>query len=307
MWASSPRDSASRRGSKVTWASQGQPSTRRARTSLPRLPDRRVAHFRLLPCLEAAGPLPLARAARDPPRSPSCRARCSPWTSTRRDVLALVGGYDYGRRASSTAPPRRGASRARPSSPSSTVRRAYEREGYTPVSIALRPAEAVYEDPRHGLRVAPQNYGRQFYGPITHAQAALAKSVNNATCTSSATSGVDYGDGLREAVMGIESRRSSGDSRPGTRHQRGRRSLELTARLRGLSFNGGTKGRCPTSSRRVIDRDGRGAVRERAALGASPWNGSRTRTAEVDVEDGPGGRWRSTVSRDRGARQRPAG
>ena len=92
------------------------------------------------------------------------------------EVLALVGGYDFGQSQfdRATQARRQPGSAFKP-----IIYAAALAGGYTPASI-LYDRPVVYVDERSGFSWRPQNYGRSFYGPITMRQA-LVHSVNNAT------------------------------------------------------------------------------------------------------------------------------
>lgn len=92
------------------------------------------------------------------------------------DVLAMIGGYDFARSEFNRAVQ---AQRQPGSAFKPFIYGAALTRGYTPVSTVIdRPV--VYTDPVSGFVWAPQNYGRQFYGPMTMRDA-LKKSINNAT------------------------------------------------------------------------------------------------------------------------------
>ncbi len=92
------------------------------------------------------------------------------------NVLAMIGGYDFGRSEFNRAVQayRQPGSAFKPFIYGAALTR-----GYTPVSTVIdRPV--VYTDPVTGFVWAPRNYGRKFYGPMTMRDA-LKKSINNAT------------------------------------------------------------------------------------------------------------------------------
>jgi len=92
------------------------------------------------------------------------------------DVLAMIGGYDFGRSEFNRAVQ---AERQPGSAFKPFIYGAALTRGYTPVSKVIdRPV--VYTDPVSGFVWAPRNYGRKFYGPMTM-RYALKKSINNAT------------------------------------------------------------------------------------------------------------------------------
>ncbi len=94
----------------------------------------------------------------------------------RDEVLALVGGYSF--EASQfdrvTQATRQPGSAFKPLIYGAALER-----GYTAASI-VHDRPVVYEDAATGQVWRPQNYGREFYGPLTLREA-LARSVNNAT------------------------------------------------------------------------------------------------------------------------------
>ncbi|NNL68098.1 MAG: PBP1A family penicillin-binding protein, partial [Myxococcales bacterium] len=104
-----------------------------------------------------------------------------------REVLALVGGYDFGRSQFNrvTQARRQAGSSFKP-----FIYGAALEKGYTPASI-VHDRPVVYRDSESGFVWRPRNYGRQFYGPITLREA-LARSVNNATVHLFRDVGVDY-------------------------------------------------------------------------------------------------------------------
>ena len=117
----------------------------------------------------------------------SCRARCSPSTTTAATCCSLVGGYDYERSEFNRAVQ---ALRQPGSAFKPFIYGAALEKGYTPVSKVIdRPV--VYTDPISGFVWAPRNYGRQFYGPMPMRNA-LKKSINNATVHLFRDVGVDF-------------------------------------------------------------------------------------------------------------------
>lgn len=104
-----------------------------------------------------------------------------------QEVLALVGGYDFGRSQFNrvTQARRQPGSAFKP-----FIYGAAIEKGYTPATIVFdRPV--VYTDEESGFVWRPRNYGRTFFGPIT-LRDALARSVNNATVHLFRDVGVDY-------------------------------------------------------------------------------------------------------------------
>jgi penicillin-binding protein 1A len=102
------------------------------------------------------------------------------------DVLALVGGYDFGRSEFDRAL----QARRQPGSAFKPfIYAAALAKGMTPVSI-VHDRPVVYTDSASGLTWRPENYGRRFLGPLT-LRDALARSVNNATIHLLTQVGVD--------------------------------------------------------------------------------------------------------------------
>jgi penicillin-binding protein 1A len=92
------------------------------------------------------------------------------------DVLAMVGGYDFGESQFNrvTQARRQPGSAFKP-----LIYSAALMDGYTPASI-LYDRPIVYTDEESGFVWRPRNYKGSFYGPITMREA-LVRSVNNAT------------------------------------------------------------------------------------------------------------------------------
>jgi len=115
------------------------------------------------------------------------------------EVLAMVGGYDFGQSQFNrvTQARRQPGSAFKP-----LIYSAALMQGYTPASILFdRPV--VYTDEESGFVWRPRNYKGSFYGPITMREA-LARSVNNATVHLFRDVGVDFViDYVRR--LGIES------------------------------------------------------------------------------------------------------
>ena len=103
------------------------------------------------------------------------------------NVLALVGGYDYFQSEFNrvTQAKRQPGSAFKP-----FIYGAAIAHHYSPVST-LWDRPAVYTDPISGFVWRPQNYGREFYGPMPM-RTALVRSVNNATVHLFRDLGVDY-------------------------------------------------------------------------------------------------------------------
>jgi penicillin-binding protein 1A len=116
-----------------------------------------------------------------------------------QEILALVGGYDFGRSQFDrvTQARRQPGSAFKP-----FIYGAAIAKGYTPASIIFdRPV--VYTDEESGFIWRPRNYGRAFYGPITLREA-ISRSVNNATVHLFRDVGVDFVMGYAKR-LGIES------------------------------------------------------------------------------------------------------
>ncbi|HKA16371.1 MAG TPA: transglycosylase domain-containing protein, partial [Myxococcota bacterium] len=99
------------------------------------------------------------------------------------DILALVGGYDFARSQfdRATQSLRQPGSAFKPIVYGTALSLADENghPRYTPASI-VHDRPNVYTDQRSGFVWKPENYEKEFYGPIT-LRTALAHSVNNAT------------------------------------------------------------------------------------------------------------------------------
>jgi penicillin-binding protein 1A len=102
------------------------------------------------------------------------------------DVVAMVGGYDFARSEFN----RTIQARRQPGSAfKPIVYAAALANGFTPATI-LHDRPVVYEDLASGFVFKPENYGRQFLGPLTMTEA-LARSVNNAAIHLLSEVGVD--------------------------------------------------------------------------------------------------------------------
>jgi penicillin-binding protein 1A len=115
------------------------------------------------------------------------------------EVIAMVGGYDYGESEFNrvTQARRQPGSAFKP-----LIYSAALMNGYTPASI-LYDRPVVYVDEASGFTWRPKNYKGKFLGPITM-RSALARSVNNATIHLFRDIGVDVViDYVR--MLGIES------------------------------------------------------------------------------------------------------
>ena len=169
------------------------------------------------------------------------------------DILALVGGYDYAHSQfdRATQSRRQPGSAFKPLVYGTALSLADEsgHPRYTPASI-VHDRPKVYTDHRSGFVWKPENYEREFYGPIT-LRKALAKSVNNATLQLCDEIGI--GSVIRYARrLGIRAPlETSLATALGTN---GVSLLELT-RAYAVFPNGGRRV-VPRFVRRVLDRDG---------------------------------------------------
>jgi penicillin-binding protein 1A len=212
-----------------------------------------VARFRLLPA-ENGG---LARAALF--QEPAVEGALFSFEIATGEVLALVGGYDYGRSQFDRVTQAR---RQPGSSFKPLIYGAAISKGYTPASIVWdRPV--VYTDATSGFTWRPRNYGRAFYGPITLREA-LVRSVNNATVHLFRDVGVDYV--IRYARrLGIESPLDRDLSLA-----LGSSTVSLLELTRAYAvFAAGGRRVVPVFIRRVKGRDGE-VLLENVALGAAP-------------------------------------
>jgi len=175
------------------------------------------------------------------------------------DVLAMIGGFDFGRSEFNRAVQ---AARQPGSAFKPFIYGAALTRGFTPVSIVVdRPV--VYTDPVSGFVWAPRNYGRRFYGPMTMRDA-LKKSINNATVHLFRDLGVRYViDYARR--LGIQSPLSSDLSLA-----LGSSSVTLLELTRAYAVypRGGTRV-VPRFIERVLDRDGQELLAD-APLGPVP-------------------------------------
>jgi penicillin-binding protein 1A len=179
------------------------------------------------------------------------------------DILALVGGYDFARSQFDRAT----QSRRQPGSAFKpfvygTALSLADEEGhprYTPASI-VHDRPNVYTNHDTGFVWKPENYEKEFYGPIT-LRKALAKSVNNATLQ--LCNDIGIGSVIRYARrLGIRSPlEPSLASALGTN---GVSLLELTRAY--ATFPNGGRRVVPHFVRRVLDRDGN-VLLENAPLG----------------------------------------
>jgi penicillin-binding protein 1A len=172
---------------------------------------------------------------------------------TSGDIVALVGGYDYARSQfdRATQSRRQPGSAFKPLVYGAALSLADEngRPRYTPVSI-VHDRPKVYTDHASGFVWKPENYEREFYGPIT-LRKALAKSVNNATLQLCDEVGIQNVIGYARR-LGI---RAPLDPYLSTAlGTSGVSLLELT-RAYAVFPNGGRRV-VPRFVRRVLDRDG---------------------------------------------------
>jgi penicillin-binding protein 1A len=179
------------------------------------------------------------------------------------DILALVGGYDYARSQFDRAT----QSRRQPGSAFKplvygTALSLSDESGhprYTPASI-VHDRPKVYTDHRSGFVWKPENYEREFYGPIT-LRKALAKSVNNATLQLCDEIGI--GSVIHYARrLGIRS-----PLEPSLATALGSNGVSLLELTRAYAtFPNGGRRVVPRFVRRVLDRDGN-VLLENAPLG----------------------------------------
>jgi len=192
--------------------------------------------------------------------------------NTSGDVIALIGGYDFGRSEFDRAVQ---AARQPGSAFKPFIYGAALTRGFTPVSIVVdRPV--VYTDPVSGFVWAPRNYGRRFYGPMTMRDA-LKKSINNATVHLFRDLGVRYViDYARR--LGIQSPLSADLSLA-----LGSSSVTLLELTRAYAVypRGGTRV-IPRFIERVLDRDGQELLAD-APLGPVPPPVLRPLLAEGEV------------------------
>ncbi len=169
------------------------------------------------------------------------------------DIVALVGGYDFARSQfdRATQSRRQPGSAFKPLVYGAALSMADDagHPRYTPASI-VHDRPNVFTDQSSGFVWKPQNYEREFYGPIT-LRKALSKSVNNATIQLCNEIGI--GAVIRYARrLGIRSPlEPSLATALGTN---GVSLLELT-RAYAVFPNGGRKV-VPRFVARVLDRDG---------------------------------------------------
>jgi penicillin-binding protein 1A len=195
------------------------------------------------------------------------------------EVLAMVGGYDFDNSQFNrvTQARRQPGSAFKP-----IIYAAALAQNYTPSTI-VHDRPVVYTDEESGFVWRPNNYKRNFYGPITLREA-LARSINNATVHLFRDVGMDYVIAFARK-LGIES--------PLTRDlslalgSSGVSLLEIT-RAYGVFASGGRRV-TPVFIRRVTDRDGQ-VLLENVPLGeAGEPDALDSEAPEVFVADEPAG------------------
>ncbi len=190
------------------------------------------------------------------------------------DVLAMIGGYDFGRSEFNRAVQ---AQRQPGSAFKPFIYGAALTRGYTPVSTVIdRPV--VYRDPVTGFVWAPRNYGRKFHGPMTMRDA-LKKSINNATVHLFRDLGVRYViDYARR--FGIQSTLSADLSLA-----LGSSSVTLLELTRAYAiYPRGGKRVVPRFIAKVTDRDGNGLLSD-VPLGDVPQPALRPLLAPGEVRE----------------------
>jgi len=169
------------------------------------------------------------------------------------DILALVGGYDFARSQFDRAlqSRRQPGSAFKPLVYGTALSLADEsgRPRFTPASI-VHDRPKVYTDHHSGFVWKPENYEREFYGPIT-LRKALAKSVNNATLQ--LCDEISIGSVIRYARrLGIRS-----PLEPYLSTALGTSGVSLLEITRAYAvFPNGGRRVVPHFVRRVLDRDG---------------------------------------------------
>ncbi|MGH0029090.1 MAG: penicillin-binding protein 1A [Myxococcota bacterium] len=203
------------------------------------------------------------------------------------DVLALVGGYDFGESEFDrvTQARRQPGSAFKPLVYGAALSLHGEDGGqrYTPASIIYdRPK--VYTDHSTGFVWKPKNYGRAFYGPIT-LRRALAKSINTAAVHLCDEVGV--GNVIRYArLLGIES-----PLEPSLGLALGTSGVSLLELTRAYAvFPAGGQRVVPSFIRRVTDREGN-VLMENVPLGGPPPDpdAGDDPLADIDVAAAPEG------------------
>jgi penicillin-binding protein 1A len=209
---------------------------------------------------EAAGPRPLRLALFEEPKVEGALLSIDVASG---EILALVGGYDFARSQFDRAlqARRQPGSAFKPIVYGAALSLADEngRPRYTPVSI-VHDRPQVFTDQRSGFVWKPENYEREFYGPIT-LRKALAKSVNNATLQ--LCSDIGIGSVIRYARrLGIRS-----PLEPSLATALGTNGVSLLEITRAYAvFPNGGRRVVPRFVRRVLDRDGN-VLLENAPLG----------------------------------------
>jgi penicillin-binding protein 1A len=218
-----------------------------------------VARFEVLPAGESNKPAKPADASTPPPlrlalfQEPLVEGALLSIDVASGDILALVGGYDFARSQfdRATQSLRQPGSAFKPIVYGTALSLADEtgHPRYTPASI-VHDRPKVYTDHRSGFVWKPENYEREFYGPIT-LRKALAKSVNNATLQLCDEIGI--GSVIRYARrLGIRS-----PLEPSLATALGTNGVSLLELTRAYAtFPNGGRRVVPRFVRRVLDRDG---------------------------------------------------
>jgi penicillin-binding protein 1A len=174
------------------------------------------------------------------------------------EVLALVGGYDFGRSQFDRAV----QARRQPGSAfKPMIYTAAIEHGYTPVST-LYDRPVIYDDPS-GFTWRPENYERHFLGPIPLHEA-LSRSVNNATIHLLKDVGVDR---VVQTARRLGIRSPLEPNLSLALGSSGVSLLELTSAY--ATFPAGGRRVRPVFVRRVLDREGH-VLLENAVLDAQP-------------------------------------
>lgn len=175
------------------------------------------------------------------------------------DVLAMVGGYDFGRSEFNRAVQ---AHRQPGSAFKPLVYAAAIEAGYTQASFVLDSPNLFWDRASHAMW-RPRNYGRRFLGWLT-LRRALAKSVNNATIQLAQRVGVERVVGLARRLGMRSELRGNLSLALGTSDVS---LLELTRAY--AAFPAGGSEVRPRFIRRVLDRDGRVVLED---LGLDEWS-----------------------------------